>query len=54
MELVTWRVRASDLDYLRAIHPNVNEYVRELLHAVVERQRVKGLARGPLGLGPGA
>lgn len=40
---VTWRIRADDLAYLRAVFPNnkVNAVIRDLVHLYVERLKAR-------------
>lgn len=40
-ERVTWRIRADDMELLRALQPNVNDFAATLINAYCERMRAR-------------
>lgn len=49
-EKITWRIRSTDLAYLRAVFPGnrVNAAVSDLIHLYVERMKAKARANTTL------
>jgi hypothetical protein len=51
-ERVTWRMRADDMDLLRTIHPDVNEFARAIIHEYCTRLRTRMNGAAPSSLTP--